>query len=431
MQNKINVLNESESEMEFTFLADEIKDDIQKEVDKQVKKIQIDGFRKGKAPRSVIKKLYGDSLEYDAAEKVANDKFWNETKSQNIKPLGEPVMTEFDYKPGGELKFKVKYETYPVVELKQYKGIEISVPKFAARDEEVEEQFKNLMSSRATLEDAETVEGNLFQVTLDLQSKDEKGEPILGGEYKGLTVDLSRSTTNPQIAENSQGKKVGESFEFVFIDAHTHKKDDGTEEEHKEEKRFDATITKIQRQVLPSIDEEFVQSITRGEYSDEAGLKKYIREVIEFRNNENTEQFIISQLNEELIKLNDFAVPKTLIDFFYEKIFKDEKERRGKNFKPTKEFEERLREDTINMFKIQLLKDIIIDHEKLQLTDEIVDQFVQEDAKILKVPYEKLRPAAENEAKKSEYTSRLFRNFLKENNKINYVNHESDLEEGN
>lgn len=429
MEKKINVLNESVSEMEITFAADEISEDIKSEISKQSKKIQIDGFRKGKAPQSVIKKLYGDSLEYEAAEKVANKKFWNSVDSQNIKPLGEPVMTSFDYKPGGELKFKIKFEVYPNIELKQYKNIDITLPKYSVTEKDVEEQLKSVRQSRASFVDAEVVEGNEFHVTIDLQEKDANGKPILGKEYKGMTVDLSRATTNPQIVENSQTKKVGENFEFVFVDAHTHKKDDGTEEEHSEEKRFDATITKIQKQVLPPIDEAFVHSITRGEHSDEAGLKTFLREMLDNEVERTTEKMLNNTLDSKLIEYNNFEPPKTLVDYFFNKILKEEKEQRGKNFKPTKEFEEQMRWDTETMFKLQVIREKIVEAENLELTNEIVEKFLEEDSRMLKVPIEKLRAVAENEEKRREFSNRLYRNFLKQSNNIKYVSDEK-LSEG-
>lgn len=431
LEYKINVLNESTSEMEFSLAPDEIVDDIQTEINKQTKNIQIDGFRKGKAPKHVVKKLYGDSLEYEAAEKVSNKKFWSVVDEIKIKPLGEPVMTDFHYKPGEELKFKVKYEVYPEIELKQYKDIEVTVPKLIITDDDVENQLKELLASRATYEDADSIDGKEFQVTLDLQEMDQNNEPILGKDYKGLTVDLNRSTTNPQIVENSQAKKIADKFEFVFTDTHTHKKEDGTEEEHKEEKRYEATITKIQKQVFPPIDENFVQSITRGEYSEEAGLKKYIREILEFRNEENSERFLYSLLDTQLLKLNDFTPPNTLINYFYDKVLKEEKETRGKNFKPTKEFEDQLRVQTVEMFKLQLFREEIVRKENLTLSNEIIEQFLEEDSRMLKVPVEKLRSVAQSEEKQKEFQSRLYRKFLKDNNKITYKTDYTNPEKGN
>ncbi|MGE5846416.1 MAG: trigger factor family protein, partial [Ignavibacteria bacterium] len=72
MEFKIIDINTSEKEVEVTLSYEEIKKDIESEVLKQTKKIQIPGFRKGKVPVTVLKRMYGDALEYEASEKVAN-----------------------------------------------------------------------------------------------------------------------------------------------------------------------------------------------------------------------------------------------------------------------------------------------------------------------------------------------------------------------
>ena len=75
MEYKINDISLTEKEIEVTLLFDEIKTDVETEVKKQTKSIQIAGFRKGKVPPALIKKMYGDALEYEASEKVANHQF--------------------------------------------------------------------------------------------------------------------------------------------------------------------------------------------------------------------------------------------------------------------------------------------------------------------------------------------------------------------
>jgi len=107
---KINDISASERELEATFNYDEIKSDIAAEVQKQSKKIQLPGFRKGKVPLTMIKKMYGDSLEYEASEKVANDKFWDVSKKKELKPIGQPVLKDLKFKPGDDLYFKILFE---------------------------------------------------------------------------------------------------------------------------------------------------------------------------------------------------------------------------------------------------------------------------------------------------------------------------------
>jgi trigger factor len=113
MEYNVNELNSSEKEVEIKLQYEEIKKDIDDEVRKQAKSIQMPGFRKGKVPLSMIKKMYGEGLEYEASEKVANSFFWKIAQENQLKPIGQPTMTDLKFEPEKDLTFKVKYETIP------------------------------------------------------------------------------------------------------------------------------------------------------------------------------------------------------------------------------------------------------------------------------------------------------------------------------
>ncbi len=90
MEFKVNDISQSEKEVEVTLTYDEIRNEIDAEVKKEASKIQIPGFRKGKVPKSILKQRLGDSLEFEASEKVANSRFWQLAKENNLRPIGQP-----------------------------------------------------------------------------------------------------------------------------------------------------------------------------------------------------------------------------------------------------------------------------------------------------------------------------------------------------
>jgi len=83
----------------------------------------------------MVKKLYGDALEYEASEKVANTRFWKIAESRELNPIGQPVMTDLDFKPGNDLKYKVKFEIMPKLDIKNYINQLIEVPDLIVRDD--------------------------------------------------------------------------------------------------------------------------------------------------------------------------------------------------------------------------------------------------------------------------------------------------------
>jgi trigger factor len=118
MEYNVVDLSSSEKEVEIKLSYTEIQKDIETEVKKQASSIQMPGFRKGKVPLPMIKKMYGDALEYEASEKVANSFFWKIAEENKLKPIGQPSMTDLKFEPEKDLTFKVKYETIPSIDIK-------------------------------------------------------------------------------------------------------------------------------------------------------------------------------------------------------------------------------------------------------------------------------------------------------------------------
>ena len=146
MEFKVNDISQSEKEVEVTLSYDEIRSEIDREVKKEASKIQVPGFRKGKVPKQIIKQRFGDTLEFEASEKVANSRFWQLAKENNLRPIGQPVMTDLDFNIEKDFKFKVKYEVMPEIDVKDYTGQLIEVPDLKVKSDEVEKEIDHLLT---------------------------------------------------------------------------------------------------------------------------------------------------------------------------------------------------------------------------------------------------------------------------------------------
>ena len=119
METKINVISEAENELEVSLSYDEILPEIEEAYKEERKNISMPGFRKGKVPTSMLKKMYGEAIEYKASEKIANSKFWNIVDEMGLKPISTPQLVDIDYDFGKKLSFKIKYEVMPQIEVKR------------------------------------------------------------------------------------------------------------------------------------------------------------------------------------------------------------------------------------------------------------------------------------------------------------------------
>ncbi|MFA6455392.1 MAG: trigger factor family protein, partial [Bacteroidota bacterium] len=118
MEVTVNNVNDCVREMTVTMSQEELAPHFEKAYKEAAPALEIKGFRKGKVPMHMVKKMFGPSIEYQAVEEITNDVFRTEMESRNINPVGTPQINKIDFKPGTPLTFIVKFEIRPEFELK-------------------------------------------------------------------------------------------------------------------------------------------------------------------------------------------------------------------------------------------------------------------------------------------------------------------------
>ena len=125
MDINIKDLVNCKKELEAVLTYEELTPHFEKAMIDYRKKVQIPGFRKGKAPIQIVKKMYGDSIEYSALEDIANNTFKDYIIENKIQIVGMGSLADMDYKPKEKFTFKVEFETLPEIVLNDYKGFEL------------------------------------------------------------------------------------------------------------------------------------------------------------------------------------------------------------------------------------------------------------------------------------------------------------------
>lgn len=428
MEFTVNEISQSEKEIEVSLSYDEIRDEIEKEVKKQARDIQVPGFRKGKVPKNILKQRYGNALEYDASEKVANARFWQLAKENDLKPIGQPVMTDLDFNPEKDFKFKVKYEVVPEIEVKDYTNQSIEVPDFKVKQDEVEKEIEHILKSNSTQEDAEVVgDDENYILDVELTRLNEEGQPAEGSKPEKMQIDLSNQNVHPDIKKNAAGKKVGEKFKFHFHDERTVKNKEGIDEQVTEHFDYEVLITGIKKIILPELNEELIKKITKDKISNEEELKKGIEQDIQNYYEQRIEEYTRNRLIGMIIQKNDFTPPNTLVESILEEMVKSEEERlkkQGMKKVDTNYLREYLKPSAQNEVKWYQLKNEIQKKENLQVTDQELEEMAKLDSEKTGLPIDKLI----NYYKSSNQTERMLDkkifDFLKTNNEIKRVNPE-------
>ena len=369
--------------------------------------------------------MYGDALEHEASEKVANSKFWKIAKEQDIIPIGQPTLIDIHFHPNEELHFKVQYETYPVLEVKNYMDQEIEVPDFIVKDEEVEQEIKYIRQANATQEDAEVIgDENNYLIDVDLLRIDEKGEPFENTEKQNIKVDLSDPKVNPELVENAKGKKVGDTINFTFKREAEPQKEDEGKDKAEEVLNFTATVTSIKKNILPELTDELIKKVTKDKVENEADLREGIKKDIQDYYNRQTDTIIRNKIVSLIVEKNDFVPPKTLVHNLLEDLLKKEEEQAkkgGNRLFNREETKIRLKPYAESEVKWYLLKNEIEKKEKIEVDEETLKELAKKEAVSTGLSEEKLLNYYKSPNYQNTLLDQKLFEFLKEKNTIKKV----------
>ena len=430
MEYKINDLTDSQREVEVTLPYDEIKKDIETEVQKQTKNIQMPGFRKGKVPVHMLKKMYGDALEYDASEKVANSKFWEIAKEKELNPIGQPQLVDIKFNPAESLFFRVRFEVLPELEVTNYKDLEVELPDLNVKDQEVDHEIEHIIKANAINEDAEIVgDDNNYKLNVEVQSIDETGNPVESSKPEILDIDLSNERVNSEIIANAKGKKAGDTFTFSFKDEHTHK-DGDKEEVHVKEYNYKAKVNSIKKIKMPELNEELIKKVTKNKLSTEQELRDGIKKDIQGYYDQRVNELLRKKLLQQIVENNDFIPPQAMVKNVLEDLIKQEEESAKKSgYKKFNraEAEKKLEKSAELEVKWFFIKKAIEKQENITVADEDLTELAKKEAEKTGLPEEKLINYYKTSNINEKILDTKLFDFLKQQTKIKKVNPEELL----
>ncbi len=422
MEFKVNKIDAVKQEVEFELSYSDLAPHFDKAIAKYAKKAEIPGFRKGKAPASMIKRMYGDMIEQASLEDVANEVYKQYLDENHVHPLGEAQMIDIDYEPKQQFKFKIKYEIKPEFELADYKGIEVNRTVHKIDEKMIEDEIRYMQSKHVTYENAEKADGDEFTITMDVQKLDESGTDVIGQTDKDVRFYLNDPQINKEFKEQLAEITVGEE-RILNLPA---------QEEGKTEK-YRVLCKKIEKVIFPELNEEFFKHLYKDEEIKTAEeFNNKVKKDLEGIYKNIGDQEVRNNIVSELIKLNDITVPDALVENVLNSYIEDVKNQNPKRQLP-KEFDEaeyrkQKRVDAVLQVKWYLIRDKIIEAEKMEVSDADLDAVIETDAKKYNLPADKLKGIYEkNPDIKYRILDDKLMNFLVENSKITEVEKTEDI----
>jgi trigger factor len=410
VQVTINTISPTEREAAFELSGEELQPHFDKAYEAFRPKAELKGFRKGKVPLPMIRKIYGEAIEHDALQDITTTLYRAAMEEREIEPIGTPSMVDMDFKRKEHLRFTIKYEVKPEITLGEYRGIAVEKPLRAVSDEEVEEEIHHLRRANGSTSEVDAVSDLEHIVTATVQELDSTGAPLIGKKTAGTKFMLSDTTLAGEIREALSSAKVGGTYRVDYATKH---------EDHTHEHHFDITVTGVQKVDLPPFDEALVRKLTGGTVSSPEEFRKTIRADLEKYWEDQATAHVNDALANEVVRLHDISVPESMVEAFLESFVEDVKngtrDRRLPGDFDLEKFRKENRAGALWQAKWMLLKEAIAQKEHLSVTPEDLATLAEREASRIGIDKERLleyyrKSASASDRLLSEKVMNLLRN---------------------
>ena len=386
MEVSVNKIDKANAEITALIKADEIDAKIDQIAKQLSKTANVQGFRKGKVPVAIIKKMYGEKLVQDAESEALREAMSEGLKElgvSNEQIIGEPNITKFDKKENGDIEVAIKIALKPEIELGDYKEAIEEFEKPTVSDEEVEEKLKEIAEENADLvelpKNRVAKEGHV--VNIDFEGFLD-GEPFEGGKAEGFDLKLGSGQFIPGFEDQLLGMKKDEEKTIKV----TFPEDYGSEKLAGKETEFKVKVNAIKDKAEAKLDDELAKKLLPGqedatlETLKEQLKKQMEQEALTKLYNEGKK----AELLEKLVETIEFDLPEFVveqeIDLAVNNAARDMSEEEIKelqeNPEKLKEFREQFREDAKKSVKATFIIDALAKAEGIEVGEQEVMQTI-------------------------------------------------------
>ena len=425
-------LEKSMVELQFSIDAETFKAAVNNAFKREGKKYAIPGFRKGKAPRHMIEKMYGsDIFHYDAVNDLFPEAYEAAVKEAKIDVVGRPDPEVVSMSEADGVVLKVKVAVKPEVELGEYAGLTVTKEAKNVNEADVDAEVKRMQDRNGRLLTREGAAENGDTVDIDFEGFVD-GKAFEGGKAEHYSLVLGSGSFIPGFEDQVVGHSAGEEFDVNVKFPEEY----GAAELAGKDATFKIKLHEVKYKELPALDDDFAKDVSEYDTLDE--LKDSIRNNIKTNLDKQAEQKVENDLMDQVIANMKADIPDAMVDSRIDELVQDFEYRisqqglkladylkyMGMNIA---QFRAQFKEQADKQVKMRLAMEAIVAKEGITASDEEFEEEVKRIADAYKMEADKVKSIVDAAAVKADLAINKAIDFVKE--KANVVTAEPKEEE--
>ncbi len=428
MQVSVEDINSVKKTLHIEIPEEEVVRELDRAYNALKKNAKVKGFRPGKVPRSALVRLFKKDIHADVTSRLIQSSFIDAVKETELKIVGNPQVDPPELEATGSYKYDATVEITPEIKDIDYSGLTLKRSNYRVSDEEIDAQLKMLQKNFARqqkIEKKRAAEPEDF-VLIDFEGFKEGRSFAETAKTDNFSLKIGEGPVLKEFDDQLVGMKPGDSKEFkvTFPEDYHNKKLAGLEIS------FQVTLNEIREEVLPAIDDALAKKA--GQYENLDDLKKVIADNLEQGYAKRIEQELHEQIYSELISRSDFEVPDAMVEMELEGIVEEAvrsfayRNITMEELGLTREsIAENYRDTAFKQVKRHLLLGKIIDQESLAVSDDELEDALNEMAENFKQPVEEIKKHYDQNKDKLEF----FKHTLLEKKAIKLIIECSKIED--
>ena len=294
-------------ELELEIPAEEVSKKMESVAKEFARLAMIPGFRKGKAPVSLIRRRFAEDIKGEVLQTLVPEHVERALAEQKLSPVTQPKVDKLDFNEGQPVKFRAVFEVMPEFELGSYKGLELEMPTMGITEDDVAkalEEMRERAAAFAPVEGRAVQDGDFAQVKL-LGTPEGGGDPL---KADSVLCHIGAEETMEPFNTNLKGANVGDhkSFDVEYPADYPDPKLAG------KKFHYAVEVLGVKTKKLPDLNDDFAKDVSDAKTLEE--LRTKVREGLEHQRDHKRKELLHERVLAELVKKHDFPVPESLVE---------------------------------------------------------------------------------------------------------------------